>query len=458
MNERSIITIPDHRLSEVTQKVISFDDDLKNQARLMRKFLCQNEGVGLAANQLGFKNQICIVEFNDEENPRNNIPFQAFINPKIVQKSVEQETMEEGCLSVPQIELPTERSTKIKVRAQNLEGKTFKIAATDLLARILQHEIDHLNGILYTEHVKKQFLRDFAEAKKIKIIFFGSGDFAATILLGLILLGLNLEIITEKSKPAGRRQELKPSPVAELAKKFNQKFFELKDFSKFPATISKTDLLLCADFGQKIPEDILKKPKIAVNIHPSLLPKYRGATPIQNAILNNEKVTGISLIKMAAKIDQGPILAQAKMKIEPNDTALDLEKYLATLAVKILYNVLPKIIHDDLKETTQNEEEASLTKRFKKTDGEIDWQRSAEEIERQIRAFYPWPGSYTFINNKRIIIQQAHLEDEKLVLDKVQLEGKKPVFFQDFLHGYRGVKPKWFSKLKIAFSNDKLTN
>lgn len=448
MNTPSIVTIPNPKLSEVTQKVISFDESLKHQAKLMRKFLRRNEGIGLAANQLGFQNQICIVEFEDDKNPKNNIPFQVFINPKIVQKSDKTEIMDEGCLSVPQIELPVERAQKIKVRAQNLQGKIIKMTANDLLARILQHEIDHLNGIIYTNYARDKFFSDFPNFKKTKIIFFGSGEFASTILLGLILLELDVTIMTEKAKPAGRDQKLKPSAVAELARKFGKKYFEIDNFSHFTSPISNYDLLLCSDFGKKIPENILKIAKTAVNIHPSLLPKYRGATPIQNAILDGSKTTGVSLIKMSREIDQGPVIAQAKMAIEKDDNALTLEKHLSTLAVKMLYAVLPKIVNNKLEEIPQDEEKASFTQRFKKTDGEIDWKKTPVKLERQIRAFYPWPGSYTFINNKRIIIHQAHLEDEKLVLDKVQLEGKNPVSWKDFLRGYHGPKPEWFKKLK----------
>ena len=123
MNEHLIVTVPNPQLFKVTQKVTLFDNALENQTKLMRKFLRQNDGIGLAANQLGFENQICIVEYKDSKDSQNAIPFQIFINPKIVQKSAETEIMDEGCLSVPQIELPVERAAKIKITPGRGKGK-----------------------------------------------------------------------------------------------------------------------------------------------------------------------------------------------------------------------------------------------------------------------------------------------------------------------------------------------
>jgi len=452
--KEQLVIIPNPKLFEVTQKVTSFDRKLKNQIALMEQFLKSHEGAGLAANQIGYDNRVIVIGFEDPQEKKNSIPFQVFINPEIVEYSEEKESLEEGCLSLPQIELPVERSLKIKFRGQNPLGKKIKLVARGVLARILQHETDHLNGIIFTEHVKEKFLGKNPNLKKLKIIFMGSGEFAAPILKGLILLGFNPLIITEKGKPAGREQKIKSTPVAELAQLFGKKIIEIEnlksDFRSPSFDFRAFDLLICADFGQKIPEEILKLAKIAaINIHPSLLPKYRGAAPIPAMILEGEKETGVSIIRMTAEFDQGPILAQIKTEVYPTDNSLALENRLATLGVKLLYETIPLLAKRELREIAQDEKKATWAKKLQKTDGEINWENPPEKIERQIRAFYPWPGSYTFLpDGKRLIIHRSHLAGEGLVLDLVQPADGKSMKWAEFLRGFRGAKPSWFTKIK----------
>lgn len=461
MNKPSIITVPNPILKQVTQKVASFDNETKKQLQLMTKTLRKEGGIGLAANQLGFHNRIFIVEFEDlvnKKNTKEHIPLTIFVNPEIVEASSDKDCLEEGCLSIPKIELEVERSKSLKIKYQNETGRKFKTAPKGLLARILQHEIDHLNGTVFTERVKEQFFAKYPGLKNLKILFFGTGEFGAIILKGLILLGFDLTIVTEKAKKAGRDRELLKSPVARIAEEFGKGFYEVHNIPNLKPQTANLDLLICSDFGQKIPASIIRKiGKAAINIHPSLLPKYRGPSPIQTAILNGEKKTGVTMIKMTDEIDAGPIIVQAQTEILDNDDYLILHDRLATLGLKLLIKTLPDISQNNLKEILQDNEAATLTRKFTKADGEIDWSKPAEQIERQIRAFYPWPGSYTFIDNKRLIIHKAHLvspalnpQTSKLILDIVQLEGKKPIKFSEFLRGYKGQKPKWFEKIKNA--------
>ena len=452
MRERSIVTVPNHLLYEVTLPVTFFNNGLEDQVTLMHKFLENYEGIGLAANQIGFKNQVLIVESKSEDS-NISIPFQVFINPQIVECSPDRDFFEEGCLSVPQIELPVERSNKIKLKAKNLKGKRIRLKASGLLARVLQHEIDHLNGIIFTDRIKEKLFKDFPELKKTKIVFLGSGQFAVPILKGLYLLDLKPIVITEKSKPAGRNKIIKLSQVAKLVNDFKKKLIETENINddKIKKKIEEyqPDLIICADFGKKIPDNILNlSKKLSINIHPSLLPKYRGPSPIQTTILKGETETGVTIIKMTPEIDQGPIIAQAKTKILPSNNRPLLEEKLSMIGLKLLYNILPKLIRDKIEPIKQEKENISNTKKLTKKDGEINWQKKPEDIERQIRSFHPWPGSYTFIDKKRIIIHQAHLKDNKLVLDKVQLEGKNPIAWKEFLHGFHEQKPDWFEKIK----------
>lgn len=219
-----VITVPNQFLKQPTKKVEQFDDLLKQQIQKMLKVLRSEKGIGLAANQIGYDSNVILVEFEDPKG-KEHIPFTVVINPEIVKASVEKECFEEGCLSVPQIELDVDRAAKIKIKYQDEKGKIIKAAPKGLFARILQHEVDHLNGIIFTEKVKEQFFNKYPELKKIKILFCGTGEFAAVILKGLILLGFDVTIVTEKAKPAGRDQKIKSSPVAELARLFNKKCY-----------------------------------------------------------------------------------------------------------------------------------------------------------------------------------------------------------------------------------------
>jgi len=449
MTSYTVRTIPDAILKEVTAPVTSFDDNLAKQIKLMVSTLRKEGGVGLAANQIGFSNQVIVIELqqNDKNPDTEHIPLTVFINPEIVEFSKEKECFEEGCLSVPKIEFDLERPSFLKIKYKDIKGRKIKSAPKGLLARILQHEIDHLNGILFVELAKKQFLQKNPQFKNLKILFLGSGEFGSIILEGLIHLGLNLNILTEKGKPAGRYQMVRQTPVVERAKRFGKNYLEIENIKQ--ADIPDFDLLICADFGQKIPENILNKGRNTINIHPSLLPKHRGPSPIQTAILRGDKKTGVSIIKMTNQIDEGQIYAQAETDISPNDDYPTLRDRLATLGLKLLVKTLPPLIDKKLRLVPQDSKKASITKIFKKEDGQINWKKKPQAIDRQIRAFRTWPKSYTLIDNKRLIIHQAHLENDQLVLGCVQLEGKSPVSFEEFLRGFRGQRPEWFKKIKM---------
>ncbi len=246
----------------------------------------------------------------------------------------------------------------------------------------------------------------------MKIIFLGTGEFGTIILQGLI--------------------ENKYKPVL------------VYDFKKLKEL--KPDLVIVASYGKIIPKDILKIPKYGcLNVHGSLLPKYRGPSPIQTAILNNDKETGVTIILMDEKIDHGKIISNSKFLISKKFTYPELCEKLANLGVKLLIETIPKWTKGQIKPKPQNESKASYTKILKREDGKIDWNKSAQEIERQIRAFNPWPGTFTFIKHKnktlRIKILEANVKDNKLIIKKLQPEGKKPMTFEEFQRGYNGFNP-----------------
>jgi methionyl-tRNA formyltransferase len=298
---------------------------------------------------------------------------------------------------------------------------------------------------------------------KLKIVFFGQDKYSVLVLNKLCNeRSLKIKSVITSSSP---------SPVEDYAKVlFEIKFTAVKKFDKdFSNNLKKqkADVGILASFGKILPKEILNIPKHGIlNIHPSLLPKYRGPTPVPSAILAGNKTTGVTIIKMDEKVDHGPIIAQFKEEILPKETADDLLTRLFEAGADALITLLPAYIKGKITPRSQNHKEATFTKTLTRDDGKINWSKPPEFIERQIRAYYPWPGSWTGVKLnpparfaesrrageagvkseklkvKRLKILKSHLESGKLVLDQVQLEGKKPVTFKQFHEGYPGVMIK----------------
>jgi len=296
--------------------------------------------------------------------------------------------------------------------------------------------------------------------KKIPIIFFGSSSQPLPVLQALID-HRDFQVVSIVSQPdrlVGRKQILTPNPVSQFAhqnkiplftpKPQKKKYWLYQNPQKLAQQLSKLkpDLLISAHYGQKLPREIIKLASFSgLNLHFSLLPKYRGPAPVQWAIFNGEKKTGITILKIEESFDQGKIVAQEKIKIRPTDTSESLYTRLFQRGTKLLIKIIPDYIKGKIKLTKQDNSQASYYPRLTREHGKIDWSRSSQEIECQIRAFHPWPGTWTKVKLeirdskfevKRLKILKAHLENEKLVLDFVQLEGKKPVSFEEFKKGY----------------------
>lgn len=310
--------------------------------------------------------------------------------------------------------------------------------------------------------------------KKIKIVFVGTPRFGEIILNRILEKGIRpYLVITSPDKPVGRKQVLTPPPVKEVALKHKIPFIQPE---KIENTISEMreknpDLILVASFGQIIPKEILDIPKFgALNIHPSLLPEYRGPSPIQQAILDGKKETGVTIIKMTEKVDAGPVIAQKKIKIG-NLGYKELEKKLAVLGADLLMEILPQWIEGKIEPKEQDEAKATYTKIIKKEDGRIDWSEPAEIIERKMRAFEEWPQIYTFLEKKRYIILAGKAQkeikggpkgdfgkiyfapDDKIavrcknsyfIIEKIKPESKKEMKIEDFLKGHLDIIGKKF--------------
>lgn len=315
-----------------------------------------------------------------------------------------------------------------------------------------------------------------------KVIFFGTSEFAAPSLEALVKAGYEISaVITTPDEPAGRKQVLAPPPVKITAQKLglkilqpeklkgNQEFFDTLRKLLKPITYNlKPDLGIVAAYGKIIPKEIMDIFEYGIiNIHPSLLPKYRGPTPIQSAILNGEKKTGITIIKIDEEVDHGPILSTTSYKLQAVSFYEEVRNELAKLGSELLIKTLPDYLVGKITLQPQDHSLATFTKKFTREDAKIDWTKTAKEIYRQIHALNPEPGTWTMWNGKILKILetkiqipvafnhdrsqmqlagQVFLENEEVaigtassgvILKTVQLEGKKAVSAKDFTRGNR---------------------
>jgi len=306
----------------------------------------------------------------------------------------------------------------------------------------------------------------------LKIIFWGTPEFGAIILGKLITEGYKpMAIVTAPDKPVGRKQIITPSPVKDLGLKNNILILQplkVKNNNEIKSQLAemKPDLFIVAAYGLILPEGIINLPKFkSINVHPSLLPKYRGPSPIQAAILSGDQETGVTLMLMDEQMDHGDIIASAKIRLE-HQYHKELEEQLAQLSATLLIDIIPKWIKNEIRPTAQNHDQATFTKIITKDTGKTNWSQSAEEIERMVRAYWPWPSVYTTLkskdqklNDKAIKIARAStlkynidlpvgsifVENKKLavkcgqdalILEQIQLEGKTLTSAQSFINGY----------------------
>lgn len=278
----------------------------------------------------------------------------------------------------------------------------------------------------------------------IPFVFFGTPEFAVSILEELkdakIVPSL---IVTAPDKPKGRGLVLTPPPVKTWAEKHNIPYLQpIKLDNDFlnKLKVNSYKLFVVAAYGKIIPKAVLDIPTNGtLNVHPSLLPKYRGASPIQSQILTNEKEVGVTIMLVDEEMDHGPILDIKKIEIENNTTAPELENLLAHEGGKLLSVVIPKWIAGEIKPQEQNHQKATFTKKITKDDGLIILSDDPHKNYLKYRALTPWPGVYFFATRNgqkiRVSIKNAEFTGDKLEIQQVLPEGGKVMNFDDFLHG-----------------------
>lgn len=312
----------------------------------------------------------------------------------------------------------------------------------------------------------------------MNIVFFGTSGFAVPALEKLTAsVHRVMAVVTQPDRPAGRGQELQQSPVKETALAKDLHLFQPENCNEYEflreLRALSPDVIAVVAYGQKLGNDILQMPRFyCLNIHPSLLPKYRGPEPVARAILNGDPFAGVCIVKVVEKMDAGPILGLARVPVPPDATTPEMEDQLSQVGADLLVDVLTQIGERKQIEIPQDEREASYAKKFEKNDGRIDWRKPAAKIQNFVRALIPYPCAFTFWGGKqRIVVHKVkgvrypqkpdHRPGSILAADKdslkvacadgdvtiieLQPENKRRMTAAEFINGYQPKPGQFFS-------------
>ena len=301
-----------------------------------------------------------------------------------------------------------------------------------------------------------------------RIVFMGTPDFAVPALEGLIATQTVVGVVTQPDRPAGRGQSLRPSPVKVCAEAHDIPLYQPASLRKpemaEPLARWRPEAIVVAAYGLILPAHVLQlPPRGCINVHASLLPRWRGAAPIQYAILAGDRQTGVSLMQMDEGLDTGPVFVRCAVTIDERETASSLHARLAELGAAMLREHLPAILRGELQAQPQDDDEATYAPMIKKEDGRLDWTEDSEALDRRVRAMTPWPGAFTTWDGRRLKLldvrphQSSDSAGESLApgtvwqagdavlvatgegalqLVRVQLAGKSAMDVSDFINGY----------------------
>jgi methionyl-tRNA formyltransferase len=303
-------------------------------------------------------------------------------------------------------------------------------------------------------------------SQSLTLVFCGTPRFAAPTLEALVYPGFLVRlVVTQPDKPRGRGLTLSPSPVKQSALALElpltqPESIKNNDELRAQLTALKPDAIIVVGYGRILPQWMIDLPRLGnINLHASLLPKYRGAAPIQWAIARGEEVTGVTTMRIDAGLDTGDILLQKEIRINPEDTAETLAPTLAAIGADLIVDTLRGLQAGTVRQRPQDHEKATLAPILKKEDGRIDFRLSAQEICNRLRGFQPWPGAFTTFRGKNLhiwdaAVSQRSLPPGELLIEsdllfvgcrggtalaplELQPEGKKRMAVRDFVHGYR---------------------
>lgn len=307
--------------------------------------------------------------------------------------------------------------------------------------------------------------------RRARVVFMGSPAFGLPALRGLLDAGYRIElVVSQPDRPAGRSRQLRPPPIAAFAREVGLPLYQPEhlrtEAALEPIRRAAPDVVVVAAFGLLLPSSLLELPRAGcLNIHPSLLPRHRGASPVQAAILAGDEETGVTIIKLTERMDAGPILAQRRTPIGADEDALSLEARLADLGARLLLECLEPWLAGALPTRPQNEAEATYCRRLRREDAELDWARPAVELHRVVRAFRGRTDAFTYWNERLLKVLAArpvelpglaeepgHVLDGRLIgqarwpvvttgrggllLQQLALEGRSPTAGRAFVNGY----------------------
>lgn len=306
----------------------------------------------------------------------------------------------------------------------------------------------------------------------IKIVYMGTSKFSSDILEFLLQEGVNVVgVVSQPDKDVGRKKKIEATPVKQVALKYNIEVFQPENIKTDYSWIEEKhpDIVLTCAYGQIVPQEVLDIPTYkCINIHGSLLPKYRGASPIQSSILNDEKETGVTYMEMVKKMDAGMMYFKGGVSITDSDTSDDIFDKLLVKVKETIISFLDNFVEGKIIGVEQNEKEVTFTKMIKREDELIDWSDTTRSIHNKVRAYYSSPCAYTILDDLQIKVLKGRESDKKLngdigeivlankegifvktgngiyVIERLQAAGKKPMDSRDYLNGNKDLVGKKF--------------
>ena len=402
------------RASEVTEFDEALIADLARMVRIMHDAM----GVGLAATQLGILRRALVFQAGPDA------PATALVNPQIEWTSEEEVTAEEGCLSIPGIVVDVERPLQARVTGLAADGEPIEIEASGLEARVLQHEIDHLDGVLMLSHAPRAAQggaaraargrdllaaaarrgRGFREPRgRLRTAYLGTSEFAAAVLRRLADSPHRPAlVVTPPDRPQGRGRKVAPPPRGRGGQGARPRSWPSSRASTTAALerirAAKPEAVVVCAFGQLIREPLLSEFPM-LNVHPSLLPRWRGAAPIERAIMAGDERTGVTIMRLTEGLDSGPVALQEEIAVKPGEDFSSLSGRLADLGGELLVAALDQLEKGMLDFADQDDDGATYAEKIDPAERRLDPARPATELERVVRALAGHVGAYLEIDD-----------------------------------------------------------